>query len=65
MEIEAFHKRMEHAISFIWIYRRTSGREPNVAKIAHHLECRGESNIVLWISPDDHYKADELVRKGL
>lgn len=63
-EIEASYKMREHIDSFIKTYRGVIGLEPSDAEIAHHLECRGQSDDVSWISPNDHYKADVLDHKG-
>lgn len=42
-----------------------NGRETNVVEIVSHLEYWGKSNNVSLIRPDDHFKVDELARKGI
>lgn len=50
---------------FVKVYQGATCHEPSDVEITHHLECQGQSNIVSWIGLSDHYKANELARKGL
>lgn len=55
----------EHTGIFLKAYMGAIGYKPSYIEITCHLECMEQSNIVSWITASDHYKADELARRGL
>lgn len=65
LEIKAVQQRREHVGKFVWLYRGRNGHEPNDARIKIHLEYWGMSNVVSWMDPGNHFKANELDRKGI
>ena len=42
-----------------------TGHVPSDDEITSHLGYQGKSNVVSWIKPDNHFKDDDLARKGI
>lgn len=64
-EIEVVLQKSESASNFVKTYRKVIGQEPSDAEIAHHLECMRQYDVVSWINPGDHHRADVLAHKGI
>lgn len=64
-EMQAAWQRREYASNFIRVYMGINGKDPRDTEVVRHLECQRYSNVVSWIIPDDHFKDDELTRKGI
>ncbi|CAI8619118.1 unnamed protein product [Vicia faba] len=64
-EIEVSLQRRERVSRFVQTYQESVGHDPINAKISRHLECEGKHDIVSWVNPCDHHRADALTRRGL
>ncbi|CAI8602580.1 unnamed protein product [Vicia faba] len=59
-EIEASRQRREHDSHFVKTYRKVSGHDPGDGEFFCHTECKGRHDIVSWVNPGDHHRADEM-----
>lgn len=49
----------------IQIYRKTYNRDPSDSEIKTHMKHMGRPTVASWPKPDEHFKVDELSRKGV
>lgn len=64
-KIEVSHQRSERVSSFIKTCREVTYQKPSDAEITHHLECHWQYDVVSWVTPNDHYKANVSARRGV
>lgn len=50
---------------FAQVYQRAHNREPIDVEIMTHMEYWGRSGVVSWVKPEEHFKVDELFRRGM
>lgn len=55
----------ERAKNFIQLYIKTNDREPSDAEVRTHLELRGMTDVVSWITPGEHSKVDHMAWRGV
>lgn len=57
-EIQDNKQMREFVDDFIQLYIRTNNRETNNTEARTHLDLLGRSDIIYYIIPDEHSKAD-------
>lgn len=58
-------QRREHVSLFVKTYEESIGHDPSDTEITCHLDCERQHDVMTWVNPSDHHRADILARKGL
>ncbi|KAL5075450.1 hypothetical protein RYX36_014434 [Vicia faba] len=64
-EIQAIRRMREHADKFIQLFVMTNNRELSDAEVKAYWDLQSMSDVVSWITLDDHFKVDHLARRGV
>lgn len=54
-----------HVNDFVQLYLRTIASEPRDIEVKAHLDFRGRTNVMSWITPSGHSKIDHLSQNGV
>lgn len=63
--IQTIKRMREHIYVFIKLYMRTNNRDHNNAKVRTQLELQSRLNVISWITPGEHSKADYMAWRGV